>query len=223
MPAPGLEPAASADWSCDDRPREGAAPCHSTLAPTAPHGPPPHGVGDLDGVEAAIGFGGGMGASLPVTSRLPRGDRPVILIADDNPRDLDLAMHAFARCGFERDVVTVRDGVAVMEYLRAGGVRDDGRSRRPAVVLLDMKMPRMDGLEALRQIKADPALNDIPVVLFSSSREGFDLARAYAAGANSYVVKPLCFERLFEVVRMIASYWIGVNEPAPGGGGSAGG
>ncbi|MBX3748201.1 MAG: response regulator [Verrucomicrobiae bacterium] len=142
-------------------------------------------------------------------------ERPIILLADDNPRDVDLALHALARSGLEQEVVTVRDGVAVMDYLRSGGVREDGRSRRPTVVLLDMKMPRMDGLEALRQIKADPGLKTIPVVLFSSSQEGIDLVRAYAAGANSYVVKPLLFERFTEVVRMIAGYWGGVNVAVP--------
>lgn len=126
--------------------------------------------------------------------------------------DLGLTLQAFQDSGVPHEIVTAEDGVAALDYLYARGAWAGRQPQRPVGIVLDIKMPRMDGLVALQRIKGDPGLRSIPVTLLTSSREERDLVLAYASGANSYIVKPLTFRRLAEVVRQIALYWVTVNE-----------
>lgn len=139
-----------------------------------------------------------------------------IVIVDDSARDTELALEALASYHLANEVQTLRDGVEALDYLFRRGEfagRSDGH---PAVVLLDLKMPRVDGLEVLRQMKADPALRLIPVVIMTSSREEQDTVRSYELGVNAYVVKPVRFPEFVEAVKQIGAFWAVLNEPPPG-------
>jgi CheY-like chemotaxis protein len=138
-----------------------------------------------------------------------------ILLAEDNPKDVELTLEALEEHHLANQVTVVRDGVEVMEYLRCQGKYEGRRSGNPAVVLLDIKMPRMDGLEALRAIRADPALRTLPVVMLTSSREEPDLKKSYELGANAYVVKPVDFQDFIEAVRQVGIFWAVINERPP--------
>jgi two-component system response regulator len=135
---------------------------------------------------------------------------------EDNPNDLELALLAFDRGGFGNSVDVVRDGAEALEYLFCRG-RHAGRSPldEPRLVLLDVKLPFVDGPEVLRQIKADPRTRHLPVVMLTTSAEDRDLRRCYAYGANSYIVKPVDLERFFRAVQDIATYWLELNRPDP--------
>jgi CheY-like chemotaxis protein len=140
-----------------------------------------------------------------------------ILVAEDNNNDADLTLHALTSERSRADgwVVVARDGSEALDYLyaRNGFHRPDGS--KPALVLLDLKMPKVDGFEVLHQIKADAELRTIPVVVFSSSSEETDLARCYEEGANAYVVKPLDFKDFVTTLRKVSSFWLGINMPPP--------
>jgi len=138
-----------------------------------------------------------------------------ILLADDNANDVELTLAALraGRLAYEVDVV--RDGAEALAYLRRPDTRDDRARRHPAVVLLDLKMPKVDGLEVLRQLKSDPVLKVIPVVVLTSSREESDLLRSYDLGANAYVVKPGEFQALIDAVKLLGGFWAVLNEPPP--------
>ncbi len=138
-----------------------------------------------------------------------------ILLAEDNPREAELILEALADHNLANRVVHVRDGVEVMEYLRCEGKYGGGRPGSPAVVLLDIKMPRMDGIEVLRAIRADSALKTIPVVMLTSSSEGHDLTRSYELGINAYVVKPVKFAEFVMAVKQIGVFWGMLNELPP--------
>jgi len=143
-----------------------------------------------------------------------REPRP-ILIAEDNPNDVELTLAALADHNLANQVVVVKDGVEVLEYLRREGeyrLRDPGA---PAVVILDIKMPRMNGLETLRAIRADRDLKAIPVVMLTSSSEQQDLLRSYELGTNAYVVKPMSFSEFFDAMKFIGVFWALVNQPPP--------
>ena len=140
-----------------------------------------------------------------------------ILFADDSPRDTELALVAFGEFQVVNRIVTVRDGALALDYLYRRGEFAGRSDENPAVVLLDLKMPKVDGLEVLRQIKSDPSLKIIPVVIMTSSREERDLIRSYELGANAYVVKPVNFPDFVEAVKAVGGFWLLLNEPPPSG------
>jgi CheY-like chemotaxis protein len=140
---------------------------------------------------------------------------PVILLAEDNPKDVDLTSRALAASNLANRLVVARDGVEALDYLRGEGVFADRDPEQPAVVLLDIKMPRKDGLEVLREIREDPKLRRLPVVILTSSREEQDLVTGYDLGANAYVVKPVDFEEFIRAVRELGVFWALINERPP--------
>jgi CheY-like chemotaxis protein len=140
------------------------------------------------------------------------GIRTVLLVEDD-PRDVELTLQALARHRLAGQVVVARDGVEALDYLRRAGAFADREPGDPAVMLLDIKMPRMDGLEVLRAVRADAALRSLPVVMLTSSREGPDVKAAYELGANAYVVKPVGFTEFMGAIDQIGVFWAILNEP----------
>ena len=140
-----------------------------------------------------------------------------ILLVDDNPHDRELALNALQQNNLANDVVTLRDGVEALDYLYRRGEFATRPNIHPAVILLDLKMPKVDGLEVLQQIKSNPELQMIPVVIMTSSREEQDLVRSYKLGANAYVVKPLNFHEFIEAIRVLGSFWAVLNELPPAG------
>lgn len=143
----------------------------------------------------------------------PRGASPAtLLLVEDNPDDEALALRALGRGGW-RDRVTVKhDGQEALDYL----LREDGMTAPPAVVLLDLKLPKLDGLEVLRALRADRRTRSQPVVILTSSREEQDLIASYDLGVNSYVRKPVDFAGFTEAVRQLGAYWLALNERPPG-------
>jgi CheY-like chemotaxis protein len=135
-----------------------------------------------------------------------------ILLIDDNPRDRELALDALQRYHVANDIVTLRDGAEALDYLYRRGEFAARPEGNPSVILLDLKMPKVDGLEVLRKIKADPLLKIIPVVMMTSSREEQDLIASYQTGVNAYVVKPLRFHEFVEAIKALGAFWMVVNE-----------
>lgn len=139
-----------------------------------------------------------------------------ILLIDDNPMDVELALDAFREAHLANQIEVACDGETGLDYLLGEGrYTDRVRFPMPDLVLLDLKMPRMDGFEVLRRIKALPILKRIPVVVLTSSREEGDLALSYDYGANTYLVKPVSFGGFVEVVRQIGDYWLILNVGPP--------
>ena len=139
-----------------------------------------------------------------------------ILLVEDNPHDLELTLVALERSQLANDVVVKRDGAEALDYLLRRGEhhsRDDGN---PAVLLLDLKLPKVDGLEVLKTVRETPALRSIPVVMLTSSREEPDLMRAYEMGVNAYVVKPVEFKDFVAAISDLGIFWAVLNEPPPG-------
>src|ERR1035437_4267085 len=130
-----------------------------------------------------------------------------ILLAEDNPQDAEMFMDALDEHKLVNRVTLVKDGVDAMEYLRCEGKYKGRTPGNPAVVVLDIKMPRMDGIEVLRAIRSDPALKLIPVVMLTSSREQQDLISSYKLGSNAYVVKPVKFSVFIEAVKQLGMFW----------------
>lgn len=145
-----------------------------------------------------------------------RSSRRVILLVEDNPDDEALTLRALARNGIRHHVEVARDGVEALDYL-LGRARHAGRdtAQLPVVTLLDLKLPRIDGLEVLRQIRADAHARLLPVVILTSSREEQDLIEGYSLGVNSYIRKPVDFTQFTEAVRQIGAYWLVLNEEPP--------
>jgi CheY-like chemotaxis protein len=141
-----------------------------------------------------------------------------ILLAEDNPKDVELTLEAMAENNLANQVVVVKDGIEALEYLRCEGKYKLRKVGNPAVILLDIKMPRMDGIEVLRRIRSDAALKRIPVVVLTSSREEKDLINTYDLGVNAYVVKPVRFQQFIVAVKQIGSFWAVLNEIPPEGG-----
>jgi CheY-like chemotaxis protein len=139
-----------------------------------------------------------------------------ILFVDDSPRDTELVLEALDEYNLANEVVVLRDGTEALDYLFRRGEFADREDGEPVVILLDLKMPKVDGLEVLRQIKGDHKLRVIPVVVMTSSREETDLAQSYQLGANAYVVKPVKFGEFFEAVRQVGAFWALLNDPPPG-------
>jgi CheY-like chemotaxis protein len=135
---------------------------------------------------------------------------------DDSPRDTEMALEALQHYHIANEVVALRDGVEALDYLHRRGPYAGREGADPAVILLDLKMPRVDGLDVLRDIKAHPTLKVIPVVMMTSSREEQDLVRSYQLGANAYVVKPLDFHAFIEAVKVVGAFWAMLNEPPRG-------
>jgi CheY-like chemotaxis protein len=138
-----------------------------------------------------------------------------ILFAEDNPNDVELTLDALSDYKLVNNIVVVRDGVEAMEYLRYEGKYKNRKKGYPAFILLDIKMPRMDGLEVLKAIREDDKLKLIPVVILSSSREEQDLIKSYRLGVNAYVVKPVDFKAFIEAVKQLGIFWALINEIPP--------
>jgi two-component system response regulator len=137
-----------------------------------------------------------------------------ILLVEDNPSDEELTLHALRKYRLANAISVVRDGREALEYIFCTG-RDAGRdiNDRPSVILLDIKLPLVDGLEVLRQVKQDPRTRTIPVVMLTSSREERDMIDSYRLGVNSYIVKPVDFDQFKESARALGMYWLLLNKP----------
>ena len=142
----------------------------------------------------------------------------IILLVEDNPDDELLTLRAFKKNNILNEVVVTRDGVEALDYLFGTGAYA-GRDLRemPQVILLDLKLPKMDGLEVLRRLRADERTKLVPVVILTSSREDQDMIAGYSLGANSYVRKPVDFMQFAEAVRQLGLYWLVLNEAPPRG------
>lgn len=139
-----------------------------------------------------------------------------ILLVDDSPRDTELAIDALEAYKLANEVVVLRDGAEALDYLYRRGEYAKRENGQPAVILLDLKMPKVGGMEVLRQIKSDAKLKVIPVVVMTSSREEQDLIDSYQLGVNAYVVKPVKFHDFVEAVKRVGAFWAVVNEVPPG-------
>lgn len=135
-----------------------------------------------------------------------------ILLAEDNPQDVELTIEALSEHNLANNVVAVKDGVEAMEYLNYEGQFKDRKKGNPAVLLLDIKMPRMNGIEVLESIRGNENLKSLPVVMLTSSREEPDLKRCYELGVNAYVVKPVNFKDFLDAVKHIGIFWAMLNE-----------
>ncbi len=140
--------------------------------------------------------------------------RPILLV-EDNPKDLELTLAALAKCQLANDIVIARDGAEAIDYIFATGMHEGRNSGDPAVVLLDLKLPKVDGLEVLHRVKNDPSRRQIPIVMLTSSREERDLVRSYTLGVNAFVVKPVDFNAFFEAIQDLGMFWAVINEPPP--------
>jgi two-component system, response regulator len=145
------------------------------------------------------------------------GDSVVeILLVEDNSNDVRLTLDAFKRNRLTNRIYVVRDGLEALMFLFSKGAYAQRKgAHHPKVVMLDLKLPLMDGIEVLREIRANPSTRTLPVVVLTSSREERDVAETYQLGANSYIVKPVDFEQFSEAVRQLGMYWVLLNEPAP--------
>jgi len=140
-----------------------------------------------------------------------------ILLAEDSPKDVELTLEALTENNLANRVTVVKDGVEVMEYLRREGKFKSRNAGNPAVLLLDIKMPRMDGIEVLRTVRSDPALKTLPVVMLTSSREEQDLIKSYELGVNAYIVKPVDFKEFMNAIKLVGVFWAIINEVPPAG------
>jgi CheY-like chemotaxis protein len=138
-----------------------------------------------------------------------------ILLVEDDPRDIELTLVALKEHNLANQVVVARDGAEALDYLYRRGKYAERPAYHPVVVLLDLKMPKVDGLEVLRQVKGDPALKAIPIVVLTSSCQDQDIVESYNLGVNAYVVKPVDFDRFVEVVKQLCLFWVLTNEPPP--------
>ena len=139
-----------------------------------------------------------------------------IVLAEDNANDIELTLMALRENHVVNEVIVVRDGAEALDYLYRRNSYADRPAGHPALVLLDLKMPKMDGIEVLRRIKSDPAMRSIPIVVLTSSREERDLVRTYDLGVNAYVVKPVDFHAFVDAVKLLGGFWAVVNETPPG-------
>ena len=139
-----------------------------------------------------------------------------ILLVEDSSKDVELTLAALEEHDLANEVVVAHDGAEALNYLYRRGEYKMRERDNPAVVLLDIKLPKVDGLEVLRQIKSDPELETIPVVMLTSSREEKDLVDSYKLGVNAYVVKPVNFQEFVNAVKKLGVFWAIVNEPPPG-------
>jgi CheY-like chemotaxis protein len=138
-----------------------------------------------------------------------------ILLVEDNPDDVELTMRAFRKSNIVNEIIVARDGVEALDYLFSSGTHDGRPPTLPQVVLLDLKMPRVDGLHVLERIRAHPRTRLLPVVILTSSVEEQDLLNTYSRGANSYIRKPVDFQEFVDAVRQLGLYWLLLNQPPP--------
>lgn len=138
-----------------------------------------------------------------------------ILLVEDSPNDVELILTSLSENHLGNEVIVVRDGEEALDYLYRRGVFRMRMEGEPIVILLDLKLPKVDGLEVLAQLKTDPTLRVIPVVVLTSSREEPDLVRCYELGTNAYVVKPIDFHAFVDVIRQVELFWAIVNQPPP--------
>lgn len=138
-----------------------------------------------------------------------------ILLAEDSAQDVELTLNALAEHNIGNSVAVARDGAEALDYLYKRGKYAGRELGNPVLLLLDLKMPKVDGLEVLRTVKTDPRLRSIPVVILTSSREEQDLVRSYELGVNAYVVKPVEFDKFLRAVRDLGLFWVLINEPPP--------
>lgn len=141
--------------------------------------------------------------------------KPILLVEDD-PRDLELTLVALERSQLANEVVIVRDGALALEYLQREGEWAARPAGNPAVILLDLKLPKVNGLEVLQAVRASETLRSIPVVMLTSSLEEADVTRSYALGVNAYVVKPVEFKQFINAIADLGMFWAVLNEPPPG-------
>jgi CheY-like chemotaxis protein len=139
-----------------------------------------------------------------------------ILLVEDDPKDVELTMTALEEYHLSNEVVTAADGEEALDYLHHRGKFQDRANGNPAVLLLDLKLPKIDGLEVLQHIRSDDKLKTIPVVVLTSSREERDLVASYRLGVNAYVVKPVDFHEFVNAIKELGVFWAIINEPPPG-------
>ena len=139
-----------------------------------------------------------------------------ILLVEDDPNDVELIITGLSENNLANEIVADHSGDEALDYLKYRGKYAGRTNGHPAVVLLDLKLPKISGLEVLRQIKSDENLKCIPVVILTSSKEDKDVVQGYALGANSYVVKPVDFHQFIDSIKLIGAYWAIVSEPVPG-------
>lgn len=136
-----------------------------------------------------------------------------ILLVEDNPSDVELTLHALKKHNIAHHIKVVRDGAEALDFIFCTGpYTDRSIENSPKMILLDLKLPKVNGLEVLRQVKSDPRTKTIPIVVLSSSREECDLIESYQLGVNSYITKPVDFEQLTEAVRQLGLYWLTLNQ-----------
>ena len=141
--------------------------------------------------------------------------KPILLVEDDK-RDLELTLIALERSQLANEVVVLRDGAQALDYLRRVGEHAGRELGNPAVILLDLKLPKLNGLEVLKEVRDDPQLRSVPVVMLTSSQEESDVVRSYELGVNAYVVKPVIFEQFVSAIADLGVFWAVLNEPPPG-------
>lgn len=140
----------------------------------------------------------------------------IILLVEDNPDDVELTLRALKQYNIRNEISVVRDGAEALDYLFATGAYSDrDTSVMPAIVILDLKLPRVDGLEVLQRMRADERTKLVPVVILTSSKEEKDIVNGYKFGANSYIRKPVDFTQFVEAARQLGLYWLVINEPPP--------
>ena len=139
-----------------------------------------------------------------------------ILLVEDNPNDLELTLIALSKSQLANQVIVVRDGAEALDYLHRRGDHAERGAGNPAVVLLDLKLPKVDGLEVLKSIRETDGLKPLPVVMLTSSKEEQDLVRSYELGVNAYVVKPVEFREFVKAIADLGIFWAVLNEPPPG-------
>ena len=146
------------------------------------------------------------------------GLKPILLV-EDNPNDIELTLAALESSQLANEIVICRDGAEALDFIYCRGAHEKRQAQDPAVVLLDLKLPKVDGLAVLAKIKGDPVTRKTPVVMLTSSREETDLVRSYDLGVNAFVVKPVAFEEFFAAIKEIGVFWALLNEPPPYRGG----
>ena len=139
-----------------------------------------------------------------------------ILLVEDNPKDIELTLVALAKTNLANDVIVLRDGAEALDYLCYRGKYETRPRGAPAVILLDLKLPKVDGLQVLQTVKSTQELKSLPVVMLTSSREEQDLLRSYKLGVNAYVVKPVGFNDFIKAISDLGIFWAVLNEPPPG-------
>ena len=138
-----------------------------------------------------------------------------VLLVEDSANDIELALEALGEESFADDVIVLNDGQQALDFLHRAGPHTGRDPGDPILIVLDLKLPRIDGLEVLRRVKSDPRLKHIPIVMLTSSREESDLRVSYGLGANAYVVKPVGFEEYAQALRILGSFWTAINQPPP--------